>query len=314
MLRIGIWFDARHCAYGGPTLVLIGTILGLYKDAARRNKPITLLFNEPGDVNWAVDATENLEYTTQKAPNILVGPACFGTSDVAVKNENLENHQVWKYTKHGIVPSVWFGKFISHGLPYLDPKRANGRRLHIWGAGVDVDRFCPDPYPQKTQDYFIYFKSQRYEDLRSINSYLFNNYFQFRGTTLTYYFYSPEMLLEAARKSRFCIMLDRTETQGLASLEIMACNCPLFVLDWTEHTYENKEQVYNYGGASSVPCMDHRCGMKSSWKTLEQDFPAFLKQLPTYTPRDYVLESYSFEASARKLRTLMDTVNHAETS
>jgi hypothetical protein len=313
MLRIGIWFDARHCAYGGPTLVLIGTILGLYKDAARRNKPIMILLNEPGDVNWALDATENLEYTSQKAPNLLVGPACYSSADVAVKNEELDNHPIWKHTKHGIVPSMWFGKFISHGLPFLDPKRANGRRLHVWGAGVDVERFCPAPVP-KTQDFFIYFKSQRYDDLRAIQAYLFNNYFQFRGTILTYYSYSPEMLLEAARASRFCIMIDRTETQGLASLEIMACDCPLFVIDWTEHVHENEEQVYRIQGASSVPCMDHRCGMKSLWQTLEKDFPLFLKQLSTYTPREYVLESYSFEASAHKLRTLMDVVNHVETS
>lgn len=314
MLRIGIWFDARHCAYGGPTLVLLGTILGLYQDAVRRNKPILILLNEPGDVNWAVDATENLEYASQKAPNIIIGPACFSSSDVAVKADNLENHRIWKHIKHGIVPSMWFGRYISHGLPFLDPKRANGRRLHVWGAGVDVDRFCPDRCFEKTQDYFIYFKSQRYDDLRTIQSYMFTNYFQFRGTILSYYSYTPEMLCEAARRSRFCIMIDRTETQGLASLEIMACDCPLFVLDWTEHMYEGDDHVYRFQGASSVPCMDHRCGMKSSWQDLEKDFPTFLSQLSTYTPREYVLESYSFEASARKLRALMDVVNHAETS
>jgi hypothetical protein len=294
--------------------VLLGTILGLYQDAARRKKPILILFNEPGDVNWALDATENLEYTTQKAPNVLMGPICFQLEDMHVKQDALVKHPIWKNVRNGIVPSVWFGQFISHGLPFLDAKRAEGRRLHVWGAGVDIDRFCPNVHIPKTQDYFIYFKSQRYEDLQKIHSYLFNNYFQFRGTILTYYSYSPEMLLQAARSSRFCIVLDRVETQGLASLEIMACDCPLFVLDWNDYVHEHEGQFYRINSASSVPCMDNRCGMKSSWTNLETDFPQFLSQLATYTPRDYVLESYSFEASARKLRTLMETVSHAETS
>jgi hypothetical protein len=310
MLRIGIWFDPRHCAYGGPTAVLLGTILGLYQDAERRKKPICILLNEPGDVNWAMDATENLEYTTQKAPNILVGPGCYASCDVAVKPEELESHKIWKYVKNGVVPSVWYGRFISNGLPFLDPTRANGRRLHIWGAGVDIDRFYPAPKHEKMQDFFIYFKSQNYDHLRYIHMYLFKNYFQLRGSIITYYTYTPEMLAHAARNSRFCIMLDRTETQGLASLEIMSCDCPLFVLDWTEHIYEAPDkQHYGINGASSVPCMDNRCGMKSSWETLEKDFPQFLQTLHSYTPRQFVLESYSYESSARKLRSIIESIN-----
>ena len=114
------------------------------------------------------------------------------------------------------------------------------------------------------------------------------------------------MLAEAARKSRFCIMLDRTETQGLASLEIMATNCPLFVLDWTTH--ECKTFIVN--GASSVPCWDKRCGLKSSMETLEKDFPTFLNNMSTYKPREFVSEKYSFEASAHTLRELITRKHH----
>jgi hypothetical protein len=286
-------------------------MLGLYRDAARRKKPILILLNEPGDVNWALDSTEDLAYTTQKAPNLCIGPACFNGSEATIQTSSneLETNPIWEYTRNCIVPSLWFGQFISHGMPFLDSKRSGGRRLHVWGAGVDIDRFCPALKPEKTQDYFIYFKSQNYEHLRNIHSYLFTHYFQLRGTIVTYYTYSPEQLLHAARTSRFCIMLDRTETQGLASLEIMACDCPLFVLDWKEYVQEGSDnRVLCTHAATSVPCMDHRCGMKSSWETLEKDFPVFLDTLHSYSPREYVLESYSFEASARKLRHLLETV------
>jgi hypothetical protein len=308
MIRIGIWFDPRHCAYGGPTVVFLGTILGLLQDAERRKKPCILLFNEPGDINWSLDMSENIDYMTQKAPNVLIGPACFTNSDVAVKDDELMNHPLWKYGRNTVVPSKWYGHFINRGLPYLETTKSEGRRLFIWGAGVDIDRFCPNPQIPKTQDFFIYFKSQNYEHLYTINAFLFKNYFNFRGSILTYYTYTPDMLVAAARSSRFCIMLDRTETQGLASLEIMACNCPLFVLDCNEHVHESKDIAYTMKGASSVPCMDDRCGMKSGFETLGRDFAFFLQKLGSYTPRDYVLESYSFEASARKLRNLLELI------
>lgn len=308
MIRIGIWFNASHCAYGGPTVVLLGTILGLLQDAERRKKPCVIVLNEPGDINWSLDMNENIEYMVQKAPNILIGPACFSNSVICVKEDELEQHPLWKYGRNTVVPSNWYGHFINRGLPYLDKTKSGDRRLFIWGAGVDIHRFCPAPHIPKTQDYFIYFKSQNYEELYALHAYLFKNYFNFRGTILTYYNYTPDMLVAAARASRFCFIVDRTETQGLASLEIMACNCPLFVLDCKEHVVEMNETVYTMKGASSVPCMDDRCGMKSGFETLGRDFPVFLQKLESYTPREYVLESYSYEASARKLRNLLELI------
>ncbi len=55
MLRIGVWFDPRHAAYGGPTTVLLGTLLGFYQHAEAAGLEILILLNEPGDVNWSVD-------------------------------------------------------------------------------------------------------------------------------------------------------------------------------------------------------------------------------------------------------------------
>ena len=301
-LRIGIWFDPRHMAYGGPTMVLLGGILGLYKDAKTTSRPVILLVNESGDVNWKLDVS-TIEEASKKMPNTTYGPLGFSPDDSDTTDYATSSR--WKYGRRFLIPSGWLEWCVCRGFPYDNPKLAEDRTLTVWGSGVDIDRFCPNNSP-KTQDYFIYFKSQQYIDLQRVNRYLFEKYFHYTGIILTYYHYDPEMLLEAARKSRFCIMLDKTETQGLASLEIMATGCPLFVLDWTSH--ECKSFILK--GASSVPCWDKRCGLKSSMETFENDFPTFLSNISTYKPREFVSEKYSYESAAHILRDLITRKHH----
>ena len=295
-LRIGVWFDERHMAFGGPTVVLLGTILGFFQDAAARDESIRILLNEPGDVNWELGLPKDLPLELAAAPNLVFGPMCFKHSDGELRNP--AEHALFAVKGHPVLfASDWFREWVCHAVPFP--------RALTWGAGVDTDFFTPSCEPP-SMDFFIYFKSQRYEDLGRINDFLFNEYFGIRGTVLTYYSYDAEMLRNAAQSARFCIMLDRTETQGLAALEIMACGCPLFVLDETVY-----EGVGRGGPATSVTCWDVSCGMKSSFDRLRTDFPAFLTQLPSYTPRAFVETSYSFAAAAGRLREIM---HRAETS
>ncbi len=285
MLRIGVWFDPRHLTYGGPTLVLLGTLLGLYQDSCQRNRPIILLLNEPGDVNWIFDKTEDYKYAVSKCKHAVIGPMIFMPDQTS---DPLGHFLYQSGHSHYVVPSDWMKTYMESQLHPPPTKQ-----IHVWGAGVDTNFYKPDM--NHTQDYFIYFKSQNYDVLRQLHTYFFNNYFKMTGTILTYYNYSPEMLRHHAQSSRFCIVVDCQETQGLASLEIMACDCPLFVVD-----EPNKNP--------SVTCWDdERCGMKCTTESIEKMFPIFLERLECYKPRDFVVESYSFEAAARSLRTLMES-------
>jgi hypothetical protein len=298
MLRIGIWFDETHCSYGGPTLVLLGAIVGLIQDANARGAPITILINEQGDVNWVVNRLRDHETIIGYIRNPLIGPMVFNHSDALTQNptENI----VWNTGKRFIIASDWFGKLVQLGLPFTSP-----RSLTIWPSGVDTDYFTPDSI-KKSQDYFIYFKSQNFKDLQLLHVCLFQKYFKFCGQTLTYYHYTPEMLRDAARKSRFCIFVSNTETQGLAALEILACDIPMFVLDCTTYTSEQ----FRFEGATSVTCWDERCGMKSSLQTIQDDLPKFLSCLDTYKPREFVCSEYSFEAAGKRLRELISREHH----
>jgi hypothetical protein len=298
-LRIGIWFDEGHVPFGGPSLVFVGTLLGLYQWSAESGQHIIVLFNETGDVNWSINSfTSN---NPRKLENLWCGPLVYNHGDVLT---HYENHDAWKTKQNVLFPSVWFADMICTAMPYKDPRKAEGRRHDVWPSGVDVDYFCPSQI-NKTQDYFIYYKSQTPNDLQAIQQYLFDNWFGIKGTIMTYYFYDKEMLRNVARSSKFCIMLDNTETQGLAALEIMATGCPLFVCD--AETYTINENNYP---ATSVTNMDNSCGIKSTLKNISKDFPTFIENLETYTPRNYVVANYSFKAAAGRLLDLIAGVKH----
>jgi len=277
-LRIGVWFDVTHCAYGGPTVVLLNTILGflLCED-------IVILLNEPGDVNWDVGFTSSIQ---SRGVSFVRGPVAPSATEEC------------KGTSHILVATEWVRQFLKH------TKKTEAVQVSLWPAGVDTVYYSPclsPQEPQKTQDFFIYYKSQNHSELHIIHAMLFKRFFHLRGHVLAYYCYTPEMLRSAARSSRFCIVLDKTETQGLAMLEIMACDCPLFVVDCTAYRGDNCLME----GASSVPCWSPVCGKKSRWDSLEADFAAFLTELPNYRPRSFVESGYSLPFAASNLRSLL---------
>ncbi len=319
-LRIGVWFNATHASYGGPAQVLVGTLLGFLQDTATPTD-VVIRLNEPGDINWIVDGCGDAEALMAadwgtRGLRRAVGPFVFSHADVLTEDPNTS--PVWRLGASQLTlylaPSLWFGKWISRGLPFYDLR--HNRPMVVWGAGVDTDTFRPLaaasapvlPLAAKRHDYFIYFKSQNWIHLREVHEYLFKNYFRLHGPTLMYYFYSHEELREVAQNAACCILLDTTETQGLAALEIMACGCPLFVLDTT--TYFNERYITKE--ASSVPCWDAegRCGMKSAMDRLAEDFPQFLENVAAgkYNPRPFVEETYSWKAAAAKLRLMLETL------
>jgi hypothetical protein len=304
-VRIGVWFEPSHVPYGGPAQVLIGTILGFLQ----ADSPPVILVNEIGDLNWAFDSTDNLTEFEAKTRGLqrAIGPMCFTAGDFRVANP--DDHPVWNLGRRGnmlfLAPSAWFAKWIMHGLPFYDIEK-HRRPMAIWGAGVDTERFCPPAVPRHLavkRDFFVYFKSQNWTEHADVYSYIFSNYFKMRGFTISYYFYNHEELRDAAQTSRFCIFMSTTETQGIASLEIMACGCPLFVIDVTRYDHDG----YSLDGASSVTCWDDRCGMKSSMAALKEDFPRFLATLDSYTPRAFVEERFSYKVAAGRLRNLLET-------
>lgn len=307
-LRIGVWFDARHVAYGGPAQVLIGTMLGFLQDAEATSRPCVLLLNEPGDVNWMCDVPECAEDwdAATRGRKRVVGPLVFNAGMAHIKDPDAES-LVWRLGDHEltvfVAPSAWWAAWICRGLPFHDVARWN-KPMIVWGAGVDVEKFQPKAsLAGPRHDFFIYFKSQAWHELRDVHVYLMKNYFRLHGPTLIYYFHTHEELLAAATSADFCIFMSGPETQGLAALEIMACGCPLFVIDACRFEHGGVTMQ----GATSVTCWEEGvCGVKSGMPNIATDFPRFLEGLGTYKPREFVEERYSWRGAAGTLRRMME--------
>ena len=201
-LRIGIWFEENHMPFGGPTVVLLGTILGLYQNATKTGNEIIILLNTIGDVNWSICPSAD-PCLIHKIPNIWHGPLVAGTSDAV---GDYSKNATWLNTRNILFPSTWVCDLVCTGLPYKDPIKADGRRYAVWPSGVDTDYFCSTTLSEKTQDYFIYFKSQNANNLHKLLFYLFSNWFGMKGTIITYYNYDAKMLRDTARVSKFCIV------------------------------------------------------------------------------------------------------------
>jgi len=288
-MEIGLWLHIGHFAAGGPTAVIIGIMIGIKQIIPN----VIILINEPGYINFQLFGKDR---DIRLYPiNTIFGPNPIPLNYITVANPN--DDLTWRYAKNMIFSSMWVINWLGQKFPISQTIEDETKNINIWEAGIDTDYFTPTDLP-KTQDFFIYYKSQNMEQVESVWGFLFHNYYSMKGSLICYHFYTPEMLRETARKSKFCIMLDNEETQGLAAIEIMACNCPIFCIDRTFYTNGNKAME---GSVTSIVSWSPVCGLKSPKEDWKSDFPSFLANLSSYTPAAFAHENYTYKESARKL-------------
>jgi len=291
-MNIGIWTQVSHFPAGGPTSVLIGLLIGIKQLMPEAH----ILINETGYLNfqmWGKDRDIRLY-----PKNTIFGPNPIGMSHIGFEDPNED--KVWLYGKHLTFTAAWIINWLEQKFPIQKCMEDKTKTIHFWEAGIDTDYYKPSVEP-KTQDFFIYYKSQRMADIENIWGFLFHNYYGLKGTLICYHFYKPEMLREAAQKSRFCIMLDNEETQGLAALEIMACDCPIYCID---RTYFKNNTKLMSGNVTSIVSWSSQCGLKSTEEKWKEDFPIFLENLSTYKPAEFVHSKYTYKASAKNLLSI----------
>lgn len=291
-MEIGLWLHIGHFAAGGPTAVIIGFMIGIKQIIPSA----TILINEPGYINFQLFGKDRdiRLYPT----NTIFGPNPIPLQYIGIEDPN--DDLVWRYATNLTFSSMWVLNWLSQKFPIQQAIEDGTKNINLWEAGIDTDYFTPTDIP-KTQDFFIYYKSQNMSDIEGIWNFLFHNYYGIKGSLLCYHFYKPEMLREAARSSKFCIMLDNEETQGLAAIEIMACNCPIFCIDRTY--YVNGTNAME-GSVTSIVSWSSACGLKSTKEEWKSDFPTFLANLSSYTPAEFAHTNYTYKESARKLMNI----------
>jgi hypothetical protein len=170
-------------------------------------------------------------------------------------------------------------------------------KLRIWPVGIDTDLFSDKSSCEKVFDCLLYCKGRPSGDLATAKGLLESKGQKF--TEISYGGYSEQQFLELIEKSRYAFVVDGPESQGIAIEEMMSCNLPVFVWDvefWADRGEPHKVP------ASSVPFWSPECGIKThNVKTIADNFEEFLKNIASFSPRQFILRELTLEKQAKEL-------------
>lgn len=273
-----VFLSYTNATTNGPGRVVSGLISGL------RNIGVEIT-NESNNLG-ILQATNHLMHRDGR--NVVAGPnICVLPSEMPNLISGLKTY---------VVPSKWTFDIYSNSFKEL--KKENQQfvmpTLKYWMAGVDSDHWKPSSTIKDYHNCFIYFKNRSEQELNIVTK-VFEN-LGMNVSVIRYGSYAPAELKSVCDCSSFCVLLDGTESQGIAVMEILSMNVPIFVLDKTTWTYSDGRTF----PATSVPLFDSRCGRVVSGHLSKGQIDDFLRNLWTFKPRQFILESFTLNQAAGK--------------
>ncbi|MAF35773.1 hypothetical protein CL622_01500 [archaeon] len=226
-------------------------------------------------------------YSVRDTSTTIVGPNVWPIGNEFVLNQNYKTY---------LVPSDWVKNKV---LDKFGMKKRD--RVSVWPVGIDTEEF-PEVVTNTGSltplfDCFIYFKRRSEKELDHAKGLL--NSFGQKWTVVKYGEYSEEEFQKIIKNSKYCFSLNGTESQGIATQEIMSSNLPIFV--WDIDTWKDLGEEYECP-ASSVPYWDNSCGERVySLFEQEEKFKQFINNLDSYSPRKFILDNLSLKKQAKEL-------------
>lgn len=216
---------------------------------------------------------------TKKAvvgPNVFVIPS--------------EMKEMCSYFNNFVVPSEWVKNL------YREFSELDHAQINVWSVGIDTESWGEIQRETSSLRCLLYYKNRSETDLKVVKNLL--SKFKINVKEIHYGSYSEEHFRQSLNWANFGVCLTDTESQGLAYMEMLSTNLPLFVFN---------KPTWNYGGnykkvsASSVPYFDYRCGIISDNINLIM-FEEFLHSVEKdiFRPREYILESHTIKQSTKK--------------
>lgn len=233
------------------------------------------------------DYDGHLKHSKLELENCFIGPQIwFFDSHVLFLKENLD------YYKSIIVPSEWVKNLgvTKFGFPE--------NKIDIWPVGIKSSNLDKNI----KYDCLIYYKRRSQEELQKVIDFI--NSKNLTYNILSYGNYSESDLESICSQSKFCFLLNGTESQGIAVQEILASNTPMLV--WDLQQWNDQGPKWSVP-ATSVPYWSNECGEKFyNFSDLEETFENFYSKISEYTPRQYVEKNLSYKASVNKLLELFN--------
>ncbi len=233
-------------------------------------------------------------------------PILFGAGIYSHPIECPDLFTKYPQVKRFLVPSEWMRKMCE---PYYHDK------VVAWPVGIDTETWSTNLKDKATFDFLIYDKI-RWEYDAYHTSLITPLCKTLDERSLSYQFikygnYSHQELVEKLKHCKSVIFLCEHETQGQAYQQILSTNTP--ILAWDRGGYWQDPHYYpkiKYSPVSSVPYWDDRCGLKfSSIADFDYQLSAFLDRLPTFSPRNYILENLTLEKCAEEYCKIHELVN-----
>jgi hypothetical protein len=199
-----------------------------------------------------------------------------------------------EYNEALLDPGIDMLLFLSkwHRELFIREATRNIPASSVWFAGVDPEKWKPTGEP-RTQ--ILVYKKQVDPPLwEEVMSSLKECGLPYR--ILEYGKYKRAEYLSELSKSKFSIVLHKSETQGLASFEAWSCDTPTLHFDPRKMTYLGK----TYSGTSSCPYLDDKAGIKyHEVSEFRVAFKRMLAEHQTFRPREYILNNFTLAHSVQ---------------
>lgn len=271
---INLWYGDLKYPNGivrGPVKVLSNLLKSL-EDCKIEYSTNKEIFENNLFLHWNCNKYNQLKNKT----NLIIGPHIWPFDG--------EFNNLIEYKKL-VFPSKWCEDSCNKFFPNL--------RTGIWPVAI----YEPDINNNLIIDCLVYFKNRPEKDLLDVLNFLDNKKITYVG--LEYGRYTQEEFKQCLGEVKYCIIIDNTESQGIAIQEMMSCNKPLFVWDQTIWNHLGDKYIVP---ATSVPYWSNECGeIVTSFEEFKIKFDEFQDNLSNYVPRDFVNRELSPQKSIQIL-------------
>jgi hypothetical protein len=246
---------------------------------------VKYVINQPGDINWFVQANRTLyQDPFPNFPNLYLGP-----NIVELPSECKVMMDVEKYKKV-IVPSQGVKDLFGKQIP-LD-------KIEVWHSGIDLNRWCENKKDIE-YDFLIYAKNRNQEDVNTAIKFLEEKNLKYK--VMGYGTFNQNDLMDVISKSRYGFIICGSETQGIAIAEMISSNLPLLVWNTTEYNHRGPSFL---APATSIPYFDNRCGeVFYKVSDIEEVYNRFANGI--YSPREYAIENFDYVKQTKKILNII---------
>lgn len=279
-----------------------------YEDShlqGRMNGPLKVILNLKESLNEC-----GIEYSvndTLYEKNLLLHYDLNGHK----KHEKLDHDscfigpQIWPFDNYGkflvdnpqyynqlIVPSKWVKDLLLLKFGVSESK------VSVWPVGIKESNLNRNI----KYDCLLYSKRRDVSEVSKAIDFLESKKLSYN--IISYGAYSESDFELMTCQSRFCFLVNGSESQGIAVQEMMSSNIPLFVWDVSEWVDQGEEYKVP---CTSVPYWDVTCGEKFYHENeMEETFSKFYDRISSYNPREFVEKNLSYK---RSVEILMEILN-----